>query len=220
MAEVHILHRVPDAGQALQLQINGPGELVVAQIDVLGVAEFSEQIAGIAPEGVAAEVDAAQVLELPDPIGGEARGEVVVGKVEVHEAGKVGEAAGDGAVEAVTGEVEVAERRQGADAGGQAAGERVSRKGEVLERAHVGERDQLELPCEAEPIERDADHRAAVAHHAAPSRGAPITASAGISRLRRRPGSQHLVLPQVRDALFELEQRRHVVARGGAAKHC
>lgn len=184
MAEVHIPGRVPDAGQARQLQIDGPGELVVAQINVLGVAELGEQIADIAPEGVAAEVDAAQVLELPDPIGGEAPGEVVVGEVEVDEAGEVREAAGDGAVEAVAGEVEVAQRGEVADGGGQAAGEGVAGEGEVLQPAHAGERAHLELPGEAEPVERDGDDGATVAHHAAPPGGARVSAGAGLGRLR------------------------------------
>jgi len=83
VADVEILDRVPDAGQAVQLQIDAAGEEVVAQIDVLGIAELSEQIPGIAPEGVVADVDAAQVLQLPDPVGGEAGGKVVVGEVEV-----------------------------------------------------------------------------------------------------------------------------------------
>lgn len=136
MAEVHVPRRVADAGQVLQPQIDGPVEEVVAEINVLGIAQLSEQIAGIPPEGVAAEVDAAQVLELPDPIGGEARGEVVVGEVEVDEACEIGEAARDGAVEAVAGEVEVAERGEEADGGGQAAGEGVAGEGEIG-RAHV-----------------------------------------------------------------------------------
>lgn len=110
MADVEILDRVPDAGQAVKLQIDAAGEEVVAQIDVLGIAELSEQIPGIAPEGVVADVDAAQVLQLPDPISGEAGGEIVVGEVEVDEAGEVGEAARHGPVEAVPGEVEVAQR--------------------------------------------------------------------------------------------------------------
>ena len=189
VAEIHVPGGVAYAGQAVELQIDGPGEEVVAEINVLGVAELGEQIAGIAPEGVAAEVDAAQVLELPDPVGGEAPGEVVVGEVEVDEAREVGEVAGDGAVEAVAGEVEVAERGEEADGGGQAAGEGVAGKGEVLQRAHAGERVELELPGEAEPVEGEADDGAAVADHAAPPGGARIAAAAGIGRLRRRPGS-------------------------------
>lgn len=218
MAEVEILDCIPDAGQVVQLQIDAAGEEVVAQIDVLGIAELFEQIPGIAPEGVVADVDAAQVLQLPDPVGGEAVGEVVVGEVEVDEAVEVGEAARDGPVEAVPREVEVAQRGEGADSGGQAAGEGVPGEGEVLERPHARERRHLELPGEAEAIERDADHRAAVAHHAAPRGGAAPATVAGLGGSGRGPGPQHGVPVPVRDALLELEQRRHVVAGGAPGK--
>lgn len=136
----------------------------------------------------------------------------------MDEAGEVGEAAGDGAVEAVAGEVEVAERGEVADGGGQAAGEGVAGEGEVLQRAHAGERGELELPGEAEPVEREADDRAAVADHAAPAGGARVPAAAGVGRVRRGPGSQHGALVPVRDALLELEQRGHVVAGGAGAE--
>jgi hypothetical protein len=101
VAEVEILHRVPDARQVHQLQIDSAGEEVVTHIDVLSIAELSEQIDGIAPEWVIAEVDATKVLELPDPIGREPRGEVVVGEVEVDEAAEVNKVTGDRSVKLV-----------------------------------------------------------------------------------------------------------------------
>lgn len=54
MAEIHVPGGVPDAGQAVELQIDSAGEEVVAEINVLGIAQLGEQIAGIPPEGVAA----------------------------------------------------------------------------------------------------------------------------------------------------------------------
>lgn len=57
-------------------------------------------------------------VELLDPVGGEARSEVVAREIEVDEAGEVGEARRHEPVEAVPGEVEVAQRGKGADAGG------------------------------------------------------------------------------------------------------
>jgi hypothetical protein len=141
-----------------------------------------------------------------------------VGEVEVDKAGEVSEATGDRSVEPVPGQVEVAQRGEGADARGQPAGEGVTSEGEVLERAHARERDELELPGEAEALECEADHGAVVAHHAPPRRRAAHGAVAVLGIRRRGPGPQHRVLGPVGDALLELEQPRHIVTSGAPEK--
>jgi hypothetical protein len=79
-------------------------------------------------EGVVDGSDAAHhhTVELLDPIGGEARSEVVAREIEVDAAGEVGEAGRHEPVEAVLGEVEVAQRGEEADVGGAVAARRQS----------------------------------------------------------------------------------------------
>jgi hypothetical protein len=92
-------------------------------------------------EGVVDSSDAAHhhMVELLDPIGGEARSEVVTREIEVDAAREVGEAGQHEPVEAVLGDVEVAQRGEEADVWG------LSRRGDNRAGMHLKTRVGLAL---------------------------------------------------------------------------
>lgn len=154
MAQVQIMHGVCQARDLLESNGEASGEPIVAQINVLHVAQLRQQVNNVAGEVVGVQIQHLELLEILEHAR-EPASEPIPGQVEVPHVPQARDPLRDRAVEAIGRQIQVLQRSHCAQCRRDPTREVVPGEAQVPERPEADQGVQLQLAAEAKPVEDD-----------------------------------------------------------------